>query len=56
MDFLWVMLLLGLCVNSAAFLIIWNLRGRGFGELAFWRRSSAAADPSADRPETRPGG
>ena len=32
------LMLLGSGIFLAVFLIAWNFRGRGFGELMFWRR------------------
>jgi len=38
MGLLGAILLFGLIVNVAVFLVMWNFRGRGFGELNPWRR------------------
>ncbi len=38
MGLLGPILLLGLSIISATFLIMWNFRGRGFRELIPWRR------------------
>lgn len=35
---------LGVVINVAVFLIAWYFRGRGFSELAFWRRSTPTPD------------
>lgn len=38
MGYLGAICVLGLSISLAIFLIMWYFRGRGFGELLFWRK------------------
>lgn len=53
MNLLAPILLLGFSITVSVFLITWNFRGRGFGELAFWRREASSPPRESSRPEAR---
>ena len=52
MALLWPIVMLGVFINLAVFLVLWNLRGRGFRELVPRRNSSAPPNPVPGGGET----